>query len=73
MLATWKGRREGRRWARSIGAPKVMRTFIRESAELASNRQRLLADGASPKAVAEERRLLDRLTSNRQELLAHAR
>lgn len=73
MLATWKGRREGRRWARSIGAPTIMRTFIRESAELASNRQRLLADGASPKAVLEERRLLDRLTSNRQALLAHAR
>lgn len=73
MLATWKGRREGRRWARAIGAPQVMRRFIRESADLASNRQRLLADGANPKAVAEERRLLDRLTANRQELLAFAR
>ena len=50
-----------------------MRRFIRESADLASNRQRLLADGANPKAVAEERRLLDRLTANRQELLAFAR
>lgn len=71
MLATWKGRREGRRWARSINAAPVMKRFIRESAALASNRQRLLADGASPKAVAEERRLLDRLTANRQQLVAH--
>ncbi|GAB2532169.1 PrsW family intramembrane metalloprotease [Brachybacterium huguangmaarense] len=71
MLATWKGRREGRRWAKSINAGPVMKRFIRESAELASNRQRLLADGGSPKAVAEERRLLDRLTDNRRRLLAH--
>lgn len=73
MLATWKGRREGRRWARSIGAAPVMRRFIRESAELASARQRLLADGATPKAMAEERRLLERLTANRRELLSHVR
>ncbi|UYG16697.1 PrsW family intramembrane metalloprotease [Brachybacterium huguangmaarense] len=73
MLATWKGRREGRRWARSIDAGPVMKTFIRESAALASTRQRLLADGASPKGLAEERRLLDRLTTNRQALLAHVR
>lgn len=70
MLATWKGRREGRRWARSIGAAPIMKRFIRDSAQLASNRQRLLADGGSPKGVAEERRLLDRLTANRRELLA---
>lgn len=70
MLATWKGRREGRRWARSMQSAPLMKRFIRESAHLASNRQRLLADGASPKAVAEERRLLDRLTTNRRELFA---
>ncbi|WP_114855064.1 PrsW family intramembrane metalloprotease [Brachybacterium sp. YJGR34] len=72
MLATWKGRREGKRWASQIGARPVMKRFIRESADLASIRQRLLADGANPKVVQTERRLLNRLTTNRQELLAHA-
>ncbi|MGP9695540.1 PrsW family intramembrane metalloprotease [Brachybacterium sp. AOP25-B2-12] len=72
LLATWKGRREGRRWAKSFNAGPLMKRFIRDSAALASNRQRLLADGASPKAVAEERRLLDRLTANRQELAARS-
>jgi len=73
MLATWKGRREGKRWASQIGAKPVMKRFIRESADLASIRQRLLADGANPKVVSIERRLLARLTTNRQELLANAR
>ena len=73
MLATWKGRREGKRWATQIGAKPVMKRFIRESADLASIRQRLLADGANPKVVQIERNLLQRLTSNRQELLSHAR
>ncbi|APX34532.1 hypothetical protein BH708_00670 [Brachybacterium sp. P6-10-X1] len=71
MLATWKGRREGKRWANQIGAKPVMKRFIRESADLASIRQRLLADGANPKVVAQETHLLGRLTSNRQELLSH--
>lgn len=73
MLATWKGRREGKRWASQIGAKPVMKRFIRESADLASIRQRLLADGANPKVVSTERHLLTRLTTNRQELLANAR
>ncbi|WP_193107226.1 PrsW family intramembrane metalloprotease [Brachybacterium sp. FME24] len=72
MLATWKGRREGKRWANQIGAKPVMKRFIRESADLASIRQRLLADGANPKVVSTETQLLGRLTSNRQELLSHA-
>ena len=73
MLATWKGRREGKRWASQIGAKPVMKRFIRESADLASIRQRLLADGANPKVVGIERNLLQRLTANRQELLSSAR
>ncbi|MGO1225330.1 MAG: PrsW family intramembrane metalloprotease [Brachybacterium sp.] len=73
MLATWKGRREGKRWAEQIGAKPVMKRFIRESADLASIRQRLLADGANPKVVEIERNLLSRLTSNRHELLSSAR
>ncbi|MDN5599301.1 MAG: PrsW family glutamic-type intramembrane protease [Brachybacterium sp.] len=73
MLATWRGRREGKRWAAQIGAKPVMKRFIRESADLASIRQRLLADGANPKVVGIERTLLQRLTANRQELLASAR
>lgn len=73
MLATWKGRREGKRWAGQIGARPVMKRFIRESADLASIRQRLLADGANPKVVEIERNLLGRLTTNRQELLSFAR
>src|SRR5699024_6193878 len=73
MLATWKGRREGRRWAAQIGARPVMKRFIRESADLASIRQRLLADGANPRVVEIERNLLGRLTANRRELLSSAR
>ncbi len=73
MLATWKGRREGKRWAQQLGAKPVMKRFIRESADLASIRQRLLADGANPKVVGIERNLLNRLTANRQELLSHVR
>ncbi|GAA1488334.1 PrsW family intramembrane metalloprotease [Brachybacterium sacelli] len=73
MLATWKGRREGKRWANQIGAKPVMKRFIRESADLASIRQRLLADGANPKVTSTETHLLGRLTSNRQELLSHTR
>ncbi|MGP5197889.1 PrsW family intramembrane metalloprotease [Brachybacterium alimentarium] len=72
MLATWKGRREGKRWAAQIGAKPVMKRFIRESADLASIRQRLLADGAHPKVVGIEANLLARLTQNRRELLSHA-
>lgn len=73
MLATWKGRREGKRWAAQIGAKPVMKRFIRESADLASIRQRLLADGANPKVIEVERNLLSRLTMNRHELLSFAR
>ncbi|HEX7351024.1 PrsW family intramembrane metalloprotease [Brachybacterium sp.] len=73
MLATWKGRREGKLWATQINARPVMKRFIRESADLASIRQRLLADGANPKVVETERKLLHRLTANRQELLSQAR
>ena len=47
-----------------------MKRFIRESADLASIRQRLLADGANPKVVATERNLLNRLTANRSQLLS---
>ena len=72
MLATWRGRREGRRWARGFGAGPTMKRFIKESAELASNRQRLMADGAKPSALAEEQRLLGRLTENRREILARS-
>lgn len=72
MLATWKGRREGKAWARSFNGLAIMKRFIRESADLASVRQRLLADGANPKAVRNEQELLHKLTTNRQELLARA-
>ncbi|MFC7458510.1 PrsW family intramembrane metalloprotease [Brachybacterium sp. GCM10030267] len=72
MLGTWKGRREGKRWANQLGAKPLMKKFIRESADLASVRQRLLADGANPKVVALESDLLRRLTTNRQALLARA-
>lgn len=69
MLATWRGRYEGKRWAAQIGAKPLMKRFIRESADLASVRQRLLADGANPKVVAQEAALLERLTENRRTLL----
>ncbi len=72
MLATWKGRREGKRWAASMNAKPVMKRFIREAADLASIRQRLLADGQDPKAVTAEAALLQRLTANRQALLQYS-
>ena len=71
MLATWKGRREGKRWAAQMGSKPVMKRFIRESSDLASVRQRLLADGANPKVTAIEAHLLQRLTANRAELLQY--
>lgn len=73
MLATWRGRREGKRWAASFGAKRLMKRFIREAADLASVRQRLLADGQDPKAVKHEAALLNQLTRNRHELLQAAR
>ena len=73
MLATWKGRREGNRWAGQIGARRLIMRVRRVSADLASIRQRLLADGANPKGVEIERNQLGRLTTHRQELLSFAR
>lgn len=72
MLATWKGRREGRSWARSIGAKKPMKRFIHEAAELAFTRQRLMANGGSPRALKDEQDLLKRLHHNRGAMLAAA-
>ncbi|MDO5663614.1 MAG: PrsW family intramembrane metalloprotease, partial [Brachybacterium sp.] len=69
MLATWRGRREGRRWARAIGASPVMRRFIREASDLASLRQQVLAEGMNPRRYGKERDLLGRLSSRRQALL----
>lgn len=72
MLGTWRGRREGRRWARSIGAAPAMRRFIRDAAHLASTRQQILTDGPRPRALADERRLLAQMQGSRQALLAAA-
>src|SRR5699024_486053 len=72
MLATWKGRREGRRRAAQLGARPIMKRFIRASADRASARQRLLPDGAHPIVVASAASLLHRLTTNRAELLEPA-
>ncbi|MCT1385704.1 PrsW family intramembrane metalloprotease [Brachybacterium sp. p3-SID1565] len=73
MLGTWKGRREAKNWAAQMNAKPLMKKFIRDSADLASVRQRLLADGANPKVVELEARLLSKLRSNREALLAAAR
>ena len=73
MLGTWKGRREGKNWAAQMNAKPLMKKFIRDSADLASARQRLLADGANPKVVELEAGLLSKLRSNREALLAAAR
>lgn len=70
MLGTWRGRREGKNWAAQMGAKPLMKKFIRESADLASVRQRLLADGGNPKVVQLEATLLAKLRSNRESLLA---
>ncbi|MBM7500186.1 RsiW-degrading membrane proteinase PrsW (M82 family) [Brachybacterium muris] len=70
MLGTWRGRREGKNWAAQMGAKPLMKKFIRESADLASMRQRLLADGGNPKVVQLEATLLAKLRSNRESLLA---
>ena len=56
-----------------MNAKPLMKKFIRDSADLASARQRLLADGANPKVVELEAGLLSKLRSNREALLAAAR
>ncbi|MCL6421866.1 PrsW family intramembrane metalloprotease [Brachybacterium sp. JHP9] len=73
MLATWRGRREGKAWARTIGMQSEMKKMIRDAAELASVRQRLLADGAHPRTSAVERLLLDRLMAHRRVLMGALR
>ncbi|MDO5645118.1 MAG: PrsW family intramembrane metalloprotease [Dermabacter sp.] len=72
MLGTWKGRREGKRWARGFGGARVMKRFIRDAADLAFTRQRLTADGGTTRALAEEQRLLNNLTKDRHELVSMA-
>ncbi|MDK7742017.1 PrsW family glutamic-type intramembrane protease [Helcobacillus massiliensis] len=73
MLATWSGRREGRRWAATFNAKPTMKKFIRQAAELAFTRQRLLADGAKPRHLEAEQYFLNHMEANRANLLSQAR
>ncbi|WP_058234417.1 PrsW family intramembrane metalloprotease [Devriesea agamarum] len=72
MLGSSKGRREAKRWAATFGATTLMQRFIKDAAELALARQRILADGPSPARLTEERHLLSQAIADRQELLSRA-
>ncbi|WGW11148.1 PrsW family glutamic-type intramembrane protease [Saxibacter everestensis] len=71
MLGTWAGRSQGKKWAdRYPGGKQVMKKFIHTAAELAFVRQRLLGGRAKQTVQIEERRLLDQLSADRQQLFA---
>ncbi|HEY0249741.1 MAG TPA: PrsW family intramembrane metalloprotease [Gryllotalpicola sp.] len=71
MLGTVAGRRQARRWARTHGprARRAMRRFIRDSTALAYARQRIISDHRRSPAQRDELRLLQAVTSDRQEIL----
>ena len=70
MLATWGGRRHGKRWAKSIGQKDRLKQFIRDATELSHTRQVIRADGPKPKTVASERQLLETTGEHRRALQA---
>lgn len=71
MLATPRGRKVGRAWARSLPGDRtrLMASFIRDATQLAMARQRGMS-GRDPGASAVERQLLVRIVATRRLLLA---
>ncbi|WP_233430367.1 MULTISPECIES: PrsW family intramembrane metalloprotease [Brevibacterium] len=71
MLATWKGRKFGKRWADSFpGGKEEMRTMIRTSGDLSTTRMRLLAGVGGQKERDIESFQLKKFSSARDRLLA---
>lgn len=74
MLGTWKGRRNGRRWAESFpGGKEEMRTMIRTSGQLSTTRMRVLAGIGGEQERELERFQLKRFSASRDRLLTASR
>lgn len=74
MLGTWKGRRRGKRWAKSFpGGKEEMRTMIRLAGQLTTTRMRLLAGLGGPKEKTIESFELGEFSDARDRLLAAAK
>jgi len=71
MLATPRGRKIGKAWARTLPGDRsaLMKTFIRDSTQLAMARSRGMS-GRDPKAPVAEQQLLVRVLATREALLA---
>ena len=69
MLATGRGRRLARRWARSIGRERQMKAFVHEATRLAATRQRILSGQDVPVHQVEEQHQLARVTALRDAVL----
>ncbi|WP_231939474.1 PrsW family intramembrane metalloprotease [Brevibacterium siliguriense] len=71
MLGTWKGRKNGRDWAKSFpGGKEEMKTMIRTSGKLATTRMRVLAGIGGEQERNIERAELKQFSDARDRLLA---
>ncbi|WP_246490613.1 PrsW family intramembrane metalloprotease [Brevibacterium oceani] len=74
MLGTWKGRKNGRDWAKSFpGGKEEMRTMIRTSGKLSTTRMRVLAGIGGDQERKIERAELKQFSDARERLLAASR
>ncbi|MCT1551361.1 PrsW family intramembrane metalloprotease [Brevibacterium casei] len=74
MLGTWKGRKQGKRWAKTFpGGKQEMRTMIRLAGQLATTRMRLLAGLGGPKERTIENYELREFAGARDRLLSASR
>ncbi|WP_248284020.1 PrsW family intramembrane metalloprotease [Brevibacterium sediminis] len=71
MLGTWKGRKNGRDWAKSFpGGKEEMKTMIRTSGKLSTTRMRVLAGIGGEQERKIERAELQQFADARERLLA---
>ena len=71
MLGTWKGRKNGRDWAKSFpGGKEEMKTMIRTSGKLSTTRMRVLAGIGGEQERKIERAELKQFSDARERLLA---
>ncbi|UVI36910.1 PrsW family intramembrane metalloprotease [Brevibacterium spongiae] len=71
MLGTWKGRKNGRDWAKSFpGGKEEMKTMIRTSGKLSTTRMRVLAGIGGEQERKIERAELKQFVDARERLLA---
>ncbi|MGO3179331.1 MAG: PrsW family intramembrane metalloprotease [Brevibacterium linens] len=74
MLGTWKGRKNGRDWAKSFpGGKEEMKTMIRTSGRLSTTRMRVLAGIGGEQERKIERAELKQFSDARERLLAASR